>query len=116
MKIILENVQKGARVTGVAKIVDGQTVINNVPFNVGSKKELDAFVDNLLVVQADFATVQDGEYSVSTTEEVVNPIDKALDDVYTAKSQLGARIINDAEYEAIVLRYKTLLSEEVKPK
>lgn len=117
MKIILENVIKGETVTGVAKIMDGTKNVNNVPFNVSSKRELDSFCEKLLSVQSEFASVTNGEYT-PTPVVVVEPteVEKALQAVYDGKGKLEAKIITDAEYDALVANYKLLADKEVKTK
>lgn len=117
MKIILENVIKGARVTGVAKIVEGEIVIDNVAFNVGSKTELDLFVANLLRIQTEFAGVGNGEYVADPIPvKEADPVQEALNKVYEAKSHLEAKIITQAEYDAVVAAYKQTAASHVKPK
>lgn len=113
MQIILENVKAGARFTGVAKIMDGEVVIDNVPFNVASKHELDVFLNNLTRTQEEFQGVTDGVYVpkiIPIDDET--PLEKALSDVYQAQEKLELKIISQEEYDAVVAIYKTLLAEE----
>jgi len=111
MKIILENVVKGSSLTGVAKIEDAGVILNNVPFSVRSKADLDIFVDNLLKIQAEFSTVSNGEYTASPVPVIViDPIQKALNDVYEAQRLLELKVITQLEYDAVVAIYKALLT------
>ncbi len=113
MKIILENVQKGSRVTGVAKVMNGALNVGNVPFNVGSVGELDSFCTSLLAVQTEFSNVADGEYVV--TPKPITPADpiaiaKQATDV--AWEDLQKERITKEEYSAIVQLYKNLIGEK----
>ena len=111
MKIILENVVKGISVTGVAKIVDGENVLNNVPFNVPSKASLDIFVDNLLKIQTEFTGITDGEYTASPVPvKTIDPVQEALSKVHEGQRNLDLKIISQSEYDALVVAYKTLAS------
>ena len=115
MEIILEKVSKGSTVTGVAKIMDGKENVNNVAFNVRTVEELDTFVRGLLAVQTEFATVADGAYTVKPVvikEEVKHLVQEALNAVYDGKGKLEAKIITEAEYDTLVVAYKTLVSSK----
>lgn len=48
-------------------------------------------------------------------EPVLDPVQEALNEVYRAKNNLDLKLITQAEYEAVVLAYKTLANEENKP-
>lgn len=112
MKIILENVVKGISVTGVAKVQeDNGDVLNNVPFNVRTIADLDIFVANLLAIQTEFSSVIDGEYVANPVPiKVIDPLEEALREVYKAERDLKLGIIDQTEYDAVVLNYKTLAS------
>lgn len=114
MKVILENVQIGIRTTGVAKIMNGALNVNNVPFNVGSRGELDNFVTILLANQAEFAGVGNGEYTPQVKEEV------QPDPVYVAKMKLDnayellqKEVITKEQYLAVVAEFNAVA--DIKP-
>lgn len=112
MNIILENVVIGITTTGVAKVMDGGVNVANAPFIVSSKAELDVFIDRLLKNQVEFAGLTDGAFTVTPVPEVkpVDPIEQALQNVYTAQRKLELKIIDQAEYDAIVAVYKALVT------
>ena len=113
MKIILENTVRGERFTGIAKIMDGEVNVNNVPFNVGTPEHLDEFVRNLLDVQAKFSAITNGEYTLKPVEvKVKDLVQEALNAVYEGESKMRAKIITTEEYDALVLAYKTLASKK----
>ena len=97
---------------GVAKIQDDQgKTLNNVPFNVRTKAELDVFVANLLSTQTEFSGVDDGEYVPNAIPvKEVDPVQEALDSVYRAERNLGLGIITQPEYDAVVAAYKVIAS------
>ena len=114
MNIILENVVIGLTTTGVAKVMEGEVNVTNVPFNVATKAELDVFIDKLLKNQAEFAGVTDGAFTITALPvpevKVADPIDVALQKIYEAERNLELKIISQAEYDAVVVAYKTLVA------
>ncbi len=100
MKIILENVVKGERVTGVAKIMDGAKNVNNVPFSVTSPEELDTFCLRLLDVQDKFKTVGEGEYVPKITQEkVLTDLEIAEQKIYKLKSKIELGVLKETDQE-----------------
>ena len=114
MNIILENVEVGLTTKGVAKVMEGKVNLTNVPFDVSTRAELDVFVDKLLKNQVEFAGVTDGAFTVTPIPvpevQPVNPLEQSLQNVYKAQRNLELKIIDQAEYEAIVAIYKALLT------
>jgi len=111
MNIILENVVVGLTTTGVAKVMDNDVNLLNAPFDVSTMAELSVFVDKLLKNQVEFAGLTDGAFTVTPVPVVViDPINKALNDVYEAQRLLELKVITQLEYDAVVATYKALLT------
>ena len=114
MNIILENVVVGLTTTGVAKVMDNEVNVTNVPFNVSSRAELDMFVDKLLKNQVEFAGLTDGAFAITPVPvpevRVADPIEVARQNIYEAQRNLELKIIEQAEYDAVVVAYKALLT------
>jgi hypothetical protein len=107
MKIILENTNiVSGRFTGVAKVVDGDTVLENYPVSARTRAELDNTLRNLLAIHqalpAQFADLADGEYTVG--EEV----EEVTETVEPTPEELLAQAIasKEAEIQAEVERIK----------
>jgi hypothetical protein len=107
MKIILENTNiVSGRFTGVAKVVDGDTVLENYPVSARTRAELDNTLRNLLAIHQalpeHFADLADGEYTVG--EEV----EEVTETVEPTPEELLAQAIasKEAEIQAEVERIK----------
>jgi len=97
---------------------DGTEVITEA-FNITSGDDLDRRIEDrlntlnrLLELKASLAL---GAWTKPVKEEpAVDPVQEALNAVYKAKSDLDMKLITQAEYDAIVLAYKTLASGVIK--
>ena len=107
MKIILENTNiVSGRFTGVAKVVDGDTVLENYPVSARTRAELDNTLRNLLAIHQalpeHFADLADGEYTVG---EEVKEVTEAVEP--TPEELLAQAIASkEAEIQAEVERIK----------
>lgn len=87
-------------------------------FSVSSEADLNSRIssriDTLNGLEALSTSLTLGTWTKPVKEEYIpDPVQEALNKVYEAKGQLDAKLITEAEYDAVVLTYKTLASELV---
>jgi hypothetical protein len=88
-------------------------------YNINSEEDLNNRIENKLNTLNNLLALESslviGAWTKPVKEEYVpDPVQEALNKVYEAKGQLGAKLITETEYDAVVLAYKTLASGEIK--
>lgn len=88
-------------------------------YNINSEEDLNNRIENKLNTLNNLLTLESslaiGTWTKPIKEEYVpDPVQEALNKVYEAKGQLDAKLISEAEYDAVVLAYKTVASGAVK--
>jgi len=97
---------------------DGTETITEA-FNITSGEDLDRRIEDRLAtlnrLEALKTSLVLGAWTKPVKEELVaDPVQEALNAVYQAKSDLDLKLITQAEYDAVVLTYKTLASGDGK--
>ena len=116
MNIILENVVIGLTTTGVAKVMDGDVNLTNVPFKVSTRAELDVFIDKLLKNQVEFNGLTNGEFTVTPILVPEAPVTDLVNQAFMAivqakaKREVNAELVSQVEIDALVATYKALVN------